>query len=100
MSGTVPGATFFIMSSVIIKGNPGTINQIYYLLNKGINNTCIILIILKIALAVICFCIYNKRQSKGALREYHILSGRFFLFPYCHMKVFEMIWEIPGGNIR
>jgi hypothetical protein len=27
------------MSSVIIKGNPGTINQIYYLLNKGINNT-------------------------------------------------------------
>lgn len=38
MSGTVPGATFFIMSSVIIKGNPGTINQIYYLLNKGINN--------------------------------------------------------------
>ena len=41
MSGTVPGATFFIMSSVIIKGNPGTINQIYYLLNKGINNTAI-----------------------------------------------------------
>lgn len=38
LSGTVPGATFFIMSNVIIKGNSETIKQIYYLLNNGINN--------------------------------------------------------------
>ena len=34
LSGTVPGASFFIMLDVIIKGSLETINKIYFMLNQ------------------------------------------------------------------
>ena len=38
LSGTVPGASFFIMMVVIIKSSPETINKIYFMLNERVNN--------------------------------------------------------------
>ena len=39
LSGTVPGASFFIMMVVIIKSSPETINKIYFMLNERVNNS-------------------------------------------------------------
>ena len=38
-SGSIPGASFFIMMIVIIKSSPETIKQICFLLNYEVNNS-------------------------------------------------------------
>lgn len=93
LPGVIPGASFCIMSIVIIQSNPETINQIRFMLNKGINNT--MLSTEKRPVLSICS---NKRSSEWICGYNNI--------PFCHSKkpkkgkVYQICYTFPFSTFK